>query len=357
MSSLTKVGRARGARRLTRWSGAATLGAVSVHVQSPHPRRRSLCRWDASRGVLVGLLGLWTWSPAPSAGQPAPPVQARLLLRDGAIALRLVQPTTAAGLGGARLRVEAPTGSREVPLDVAPTARRARAVGATYLLADRARALLHLDPAHDRQGLLVVDLASGHVVDAVTARDLSPSPDRRYWLFEEYADLLVDQWPNTETVVAVYDAAAPPSANARACPTSDDRCRGQVLYLPDRLAVCRAIAVERGGSCLTAGRQPRHVRRSPFVWLSAREAAWVDVDRDRELATLVMVTLRDGGAPVVRAVPLDRDHVVEQVEFPSPREGWTVEGIERDDDPSRVWLRFRSRLPQAPQRRLGIRLS
>ena len=79
-----------------------------------------------------------------------------------------------------------------------------------------------------------------------------------------------------------------------ACPTADDRCRGQVLFLPDRLALCREIAAERGGSCLTPVAQPRHVRRSPFVWLSATELAWVDVDVARQDSTLVVATLGSG---------------------------------------------------------------
>ena len=157
----------------------------------------------------------------------------------------------------------------DVPLDGTTTGRRARRMGSVRYLPAVGRVLLHLDPEHDASGLLVIDLAAGSVVDAVTAHDLVPSPDGRFWAFEEHAVRTLAVWPHTETVYAVYDAAAPPAANARACPTADDRCRGEALFLPDRLALCRAIAAERGGPCLTPGRTPRHVRRSPFVWLSA----------------------------------------------------------------------------------------
>jgi hypothetical protein len=158
-------------------------------------------------------------------------------------------------------------------------------------------------------------------------------------------------------VYAVYDAAAPPGGNVRPCPTSDDRCRGQVLFLPDRLALCHEIARERGGSCLGADRPPRHVRRSPFVWLSATEVAWVDVDLVRQDSTLVVATMRDGQPAAVRSVRLERARVVEDVEFPPAREAWTIDRITRDEDPSRVWLHFRTRVPQAPLQRLGVRLS
>ena len=92
------------------------------------------------------------------------------------------------------------------------TARRARAVGHVRLLAGNRRAVLHLDPDHDASGLLVVDLEAGTVLDAVTAHDLVASPDGRFWAFEEHAVRTIAVWPHTETVYAVYDAAAPPSA-------------------------------------------------------------------------------------------------------------------------------------------------
>lgn len=228
-------------------------------------------------------------------------------------------------------------------------------VGSARYLPTVGRVLLHLDPAYEASGLLVVDVAAGLVVDAVTAHDLVASPDGRFWAFEEHAVRTLAVWPHTETVYAVYDAAAPPAANARPCPSADDRCRGQVLFLPDRLALCREIAAERGGSCLTPARAPRHVRRSPFVWLSATELAWVDVDVARQASTLVVAT--PGREPaVVHAVPLERARVIGDVEFPSAREAWTIDGISRDGDPARVWLHFRSPLPQAPGGRLGIRV-
>jgi hypothetical protein len=282
--------------------------------------------------------------------------QVRELLRQGDLVLWLVTPTTAQGLDGSVLRVRQAGRSTDVPLDGTLTGRRARMVGSARYLPAVGRVLLHLDPEHDASGLLVVDIAAGVVLDAVTAHDLVASPDGRFWAFEEHAIRTVAVWPHTETVYAVYDAAAPPEANARPCPSADDRCRGQALFLPDRLALCRGIAAARGGSCLTPGRTPRHVRRSPFVWLSPTELAWVDVDVARQESTLVVATL--GGSPAtVHAVPLERARVIEDVDFPSAREEWTIDGISRDGDPARLWLHFRSPLPQAPQRRLGIRLS
>ena len=80
----------------------------------------------------------------------------------------------------------------------------------------------------DRQTGQVVEPV---VVDAVTGHDLVSSPDGRFWAFEEHAVRTVAVWPHTETVYAVYDAAATPAANARACPSADDRCRGQAWML------------------------------------------------------------------------------------------------------------------------------
>lgn len=301
-------------------------------------------------------------APAPAqvdaTRQPAvPAVQVQELLRQDGLVLSHVRPTSAQGLAGSRLRIERAGRDAEAVLDGTVTGRRARGIAAVRILPGPDRALLVLDPQHDAAGLLVVDLGTATVVDAVTAHDLVPSPDGRFWAFEEHAVRTLEQWPHTETVYAVYDAAAPPQANARRCPSADDRCRGQVLFLPDRLALCREVAAARGGPCLTPGRQPRHARRSPFVWLSAAELAWVDVDLVRQDATLVIATLRDGAPAAVLAVPLERARVIEEVDVPPVREAWTVESITRDADPSRVWLQFRNRLPQAPQRRLGIRIS
>ena len=93
------------------------------------------------------------------------------------------------------------------------------------------------------------------------------------------------------------------------------------------------------------------------MWLSATELAWVDADLVTQGATLVIATMRDGAPATVLAVPLERSRVVEQVDVPPAREAWTIEDITRDADPSRVWLHFRNPVPQAPQRRLGIRIS
>nr|MBA2356291.1 hypothetical protein [Acidobacteriota bacterium] len=241
-------------------------------------------------------------------------------------------------------------------LDGSRTGRRARDVASAHVLPGRRRAVLLLDPHHDASGLILIDLDTAAVVDVVTGRDFAPSPDGRFWAFEEHAPAALAQWPHTETVYAVYDAEAPAVANARPCPTADERCRGQVLYLPDRLTLCHEVAAQRGGSCLTPNRLPQHGRRSRFIWVSATELAFVDADRGRLTSALVLATLRPGLPALVQAVPLSRDHLVEDVEFPAVRDAWTVDDISRDGDPSRLWLHFRARLPQAPSRRLGVRL-
>jgi hypothetical protein len=321
--------------------------------------------WDAIGAALVWLALMAVPAsgqqpPGSAAAPPAPApaaVQVRELWRQPDLVLSYVQPTTAAGLSGSLLRIARSGRLTDVPLDGTTTGKRARAIGGVRYLPAAGRVLLHLDPEHDASGLLVVDVAAGAVVDALTGHDLAPSPDGRFWAFEEHAVRTLAVWPHTETVYAVYDAAAPVSANARPCPSADERCRGQVLYLPDRLALCRAIASERGGSCLTPSRQPLHVRRSVFAWLSRTEVAWVDVDVARQASTLVLATFRDGTTPTtVQAVRLERRSVLEDVDFPPAHEAWSIDGITRDEDLSRVWLHFRSPLPQAPLGRLGIRV-
>lgn len=344
---------------MTAAAAAATLGAISVSQNSPTSWIWRVLRSDASIAVLV-----WLTLAVPALGQPpsgrratVADAQVRELHRQDGLVLSCIQPTSSQGLTGSKLRIERGGAVADVPLDGTLTGRRAKAIGSVRVLPGGRRAVLVLDPEFDASGLLVVDLDAGQVVDSVTAHDLVPSPDGRFWAFEEHAVRTVEQWPHTETVYAVYDASATPSDNARPCPSADERCRGQVLFLPDRLAICREIARDRGGPCLTPGRQPRHARRSPFVWLSPKELAWVDVDLVRQNATLVMATIRDGAPATVLAVPLERERVLEDVEVPPVREAWTIENITRDGDPSRVWLHFRNPLPQAPQRRLGIRIS
>ena len=129
--------------------------------------------------------------------------------------------------------------TRDVALDGTLTGRLARGVARVWWLPEARRAVLHLDPDHDAAGLLVVDAAADAVVDAVIARDLTPSPSGRYWAMEEHAIRRTAIWPHNETVYAVYDAAVSTAQLARACPSADDRCRGEVLFLPDRLALCR----------------------------------------------------------------------------------------------------------------------
>lgn len=329
-------------------------------VSLPPGRRRALL-WDAFIRALV-CLGVGLATPAVAAAQFASGLmpgeaQVRHGVRVGDVVLAHVQPASAVGLQGAALRVTEAGRTRDIAIDGTPAGARARSLDVIRYLPEYRRVVLHLDRHHDRSGLLIVDLATDTVIDAVIGRAFTMSPDGRYWAFEEYASLTQDQWPHTETVYAVYDAAAPPEQNARPCPTSDERCRGQVLFLPDRLTRCHAIARERVGACLVPGRQPVHERRSPFAWLGHQEVAWVDVDREREVATLVLATLFGGMPADIRTVPLERERVVEDVDFPPAREPWTIEGITRDADPSRVWLQFRTRIPQAPRQRLGVRLS
>lgn len=317
--------------------------------------RRCASLWDVSTSSLVGvavLLVLAGLAPAAQAG-----LEVRELLRRDGLVLSLAHPTVAEGLEGSVLRVEQGATRRAIPLDGTVTGRRARGVSAVHVLPGGRRAVLHLDAFVEASGLIVADLHDAVVVDAVVGRDLTPSPDRRYWAFEEHASRTIAQWPHTETVYAIYDAAAPPGGNVRPCPTADDRCRGQVVFLPDRLTVCHEVARARGGSCLTPGGQPRHARRSPFQWLSDTDVAWVDVDLARQVATLVVARLQDDGPAMVTAVVLERANVIEDVEFPPVREAWVIDRISRDEDASRVWLHFRTRLPQAPQQRLGVRLS
>lgn len=321
--------------------------------------RRGFPRWDVAATSLACLLLVGT--PAARAQQGvrerAGAPTYRELLRAGDVRLAYVQTAPSDGLVGASLRLTEGGRTRDIALDGTLTGRLARGIGRVWWLPAARRAVLHVDPAHDAAGLLVVDAASDRVVDAVIGRDLTPSPSGRHWAFEEDAPRRAADWPNTETVYALYDAATGAEALARACPTADDRCRGEVVFLPDRLSLCRARARERSGSCLVPGRLPRHARRSPFTWLSATEVAWVDVDLVRQDATLVIATLVADGPPRVTAVPLERANVVEDVDFPPVRESWRIDRITRDDDPSRVWLHFRTRVPQAPQQRLGIRLS
>ena len=326
-----------------------------------HSGRRRALQWDALVRALVCLIAAATW-PLHARAQSASGLlsdepQVRHGVKAGDVVLAHVQPTSTIGLQGAALRVIEGGRTRDIAIDGTRAGARARSLDVIRYLPEYRRVVLHLDQHQDRAALLVVDLAADAVIDAVVGRDFTMSPDGRYWAFEEYASLTQDQWPHTETVYAVYDAAAPPEQNARPCPSSDERCRGQVLFLPDRLARCHEIAREKVGPCLVPGKQPAHERRSPFVWLGPQEVAWVDVDRERQTSTLVLATLFGGMPADIRAVPLERERVIEDVDFPPAREPWTIERIMRDADPSRVWLQFRTRIPQAPRQRLGVRLS
>lgn len=312
-------------------------------------RRSAVIPWL----VLVALL---TGAASHAMSRTAQDTASRRLWQDGAVTLSIRQAPLESGLIGSRLRIERSGVVREVPLDGTATGRRARQVDAAYVLPGGRRAVLHVDRVHDPGGLIVVDLENATVVDALIGRELTMSPDGRFWMFEEYATPHLDVWPHTETVYALYDAAAPAEANRRLCAAQDDRCRGQVVFLPDRLEICQAIAVERAGVCTDPGREPRHARRSPFVWLSSREVAWVDVDRARQAATMVVATIGGDGRARVQAVPIDHEHVIDAEEVPSVRETWTIERITRDADVSRVWLHFRNRMPQVPAQRLGVRL-
>lgn len=331
------------------------MPSAALHAVS----RRAL-QWDALVRALVCLAVGLVATPARAqfaSGLMQGESQVRQGIRVGEVVLAHVQPSPSVGLEGAALRVTEGGRTRDIALDGTRTGARAREITSIRYLPEHRRVVLHLDAAHDRAGLLIVDLATDVVVDALIGRAFTPSPDGRFWAFEEYASRTQDQWPHTETVYAVYDAAAPAAQNARPCAAPDDRCRGEVLFLPDRLARCHALAREKVGSCLVPGRMPTHERRSPFVWLDDNELAWVDVDRDRQAATLVVVTVFGGLPDDVVAVPLERERIVEDVDFPPARDPWTIERITRDADPSRVWLHFRTRIPQAPRQRLGVRLS
>lgn len=305
--------------------------------------------------MTMGLSVPAGWAEGAPLQASRPAMHARTLADAHGVVLTLLQRVRGEGLVGSVLRVARHGIVRDVPLDTTGTGRRARAVGAAHLLPGQQRAVLHVDPHHDRSGLLVVDLDAGVVVDAVTGRAFHASPDARFWAFEEHAPAHVTLWPHTETVYAVYDATASAAANARPCPTADERCRGTVIYLLDRLTLCHEVATRRAGSCLTPHRRPQHVRRSPFVWVSPTELTFVDADRERQTSALVLATIAPAGV-VVQVVPLSHDRVIDGVDFPDAAETWTVDHISRDADPSRLWLHFRSRLPQAPSGRLGVRL-
>ena len=136
-------------------------------------------------------------------GAAVPAVQMRELLREGSLALVLVQPLPGDGLLGSHLRAIRSGVTTDIPLDGTVTGRRARAIGAVRLLAGGRRVVLHLDPEQEASGLLVVDLAAGAVIDAITGHDLVASPDGRFWAFEEHAIRTVAVWPHTEMVYAV----------------------------------------------------------------------------------------------------------------------------------------------------------
>ncbi len=316
--------------------------------------------WDVLVAALVGL-ALAGAGAAPAGAQigvrplVAGP-QTLEWLRAGDVTVSSVHDGQSAGLEDAYLRVTEGGRTRDIALDGTRTGARARWLSAVHYLPAFRRLVLHLDREYDASGLLLVDLAADTVIDAVIGRDLTPSPDGRFWAFEEHVARTTAQWPHTETVYTVYDAGAPPETNARACPTTDERCRGQVLFLPDRLALCHRISRSTGGTCLTPNRQPTHARRSPFVWLSPRELAWVTVDRERQVATLVLATLMGGMPADVRSTPLERAQIIEDVEVPPVREQWRIDRITRDGNASRVWLHFRNRIARTQLQRLGVRL-
>jgi hypothetical protein len=309
-------------------------------VQCDAPSRRLV-------GLLLAFVSLLAMaSPAWAQSPPRRHVLIRQQVGDWQVVV--TGPRQSAGLEG--VTIEAVRGDRRVqaPLDTTATGRLARAVDRLAYYAPAERLLLLTDQAHDRQGLLVVDLRAGTVIDALVGRGMTLSPDGRFVAFEEYYTRLTTPWPWNETVYRVFDVAAEPGAMHRPCPFSDDRCRGHVIHLPDRQQVCADRAARTGGSCLDPHREPQHERRSPFLWIDSRTVALTTVDRTRERITIVTARMADGTdeSPLVTAVPCEAVRVVSAGRCPSPRQAWRVDGIRQDDGGRRVWIHFQERLPE-----------
>lgn len=282
--------------------------------------------------------------------QPTPAHHVREMPTVGGWQITIISRNGAPGLTGATLQAVRGQRRIEVPLDGTPTGRTARGVDDVRLHEASGRLLVLTDQAYDAPGMILVDLPSARVVDAVTGRGMVLSPDARLVAFEEFYSRLDAPWPWNETVYAVYDVAARPEDMRRACPYQDDRCRGHLVYLPSRQEVCAARLEHTGdASCLEPGREPQHQRRSPFVWTDMQTLAFVTVDLVRERSSLVLASFgAPGSPPRVETFRCDPAAANPQGSCPPARTSWHADLIKRDDDGRRVWVHFRDRLPERP---------
>lgn len=280
---------------------------------------------------------------------------------DGPWTIAITADTASTGLVGAVVEATAEDRTVRIGLGDIPVWRVARHVSGLYVHEASDRLLVVTDQDQDASGLIVVDLRAGAVVTSVKARHLTISPDRRYAAFEEYYSRLETDWPWNETVYAVLDVTSSGEASARTCPFRDDRCRGRLIHLPSRQDVCAAYRERTGNAtCLVAGREPQHARRSPFIWLDAQRLAFISVDRVREHAVVVEAHLdpafpigADPASPgltaTAHACPSEIDERgAARGGCPSVRVPWTVDGIRRDDADGRLWIHFRNRIPWVP---------
>lgn len=294
-------------------------------------------------------------SPPCAASQPVPSRHQLHRSQADDVTVVVTGPTYAAGLQGAILEASRPGRRVEVPLDVTPTGRTARAIDAIRLHAPSGRLLVLTDQAHDSPGLIVVDLDAGEVVDSVVGRHMTVSPDARFVAFEEYFTRQDTPWPWNETVYAVVDVTRAGAAMRRACPYDDDRCRGLPIHLPTRASVCAAYReLREGPSCLEPGRPPQHERRSPFVWLDAGTLAFVSIDRARAQTVLVEAEFDAAGSPAVRRYACDPTPDARGARCPPTRTAWQIDAIRRGDGDGRLWIHFRDRMPEVPDGWLAV---
>lgn len=310
------------------------------------------------RPVAVGLLVTLACLTVASVAAASQPVPSRHVLHRTAIdgwTLVVTAPTAAPGLEGAVLEASTAGHRVLVPLDTTSTGRRARAIDAIRMHVASTRLLLLTDQAYDRPGMIVVDPVAGNVVDTVTGRHMTLSPDSRFVAFEEFHHRLDTPWPWNETVYAVFDVTQSGGATRRGCPSDDDSCRGMTVHLPARADVCVAYREQSGQtSCLQPGRDPQHERRSPFVWLDAHTLAFVSVDLVRETAVLVAATFDAAGVMTLERYACAPHVTASGAHCPPISVPWMVDGIRRDDDDGQLWIHFRDRMPEVPGGWLGF---
>lgn len=313
-------------------------------------------KWDAPLTLVVGLVLALAVTPAIAVAGQAPAAR-EVLARAAAGDWRLVVTAPRPGIGLEGAVLEATQGSRRVavPLDGTPTGHLARAIDGLAYHAASGRLLVLTDQAHDRAGVIVVDLNDSRVVASVVGRQMTRSPDDRFVAFEEYYTRHATPWPWNETVYAVLDVAAPSGTTRRTCPFQDDRCGGVVVFPADRADLCAERVRHTGAPCVDLHRQPQHVRRSPFIWADSRTLIFVTLDQAREGVSVVTSRFESGSeTPVVSVVSCDAAHLASDGQCPSPREAWWVDTIRLDDDGSRVWVHFRQRLPAVPSGWLAL---